>query len=71
MQTIKLRGLQVVRASVRDQEGKRYVFVLTEAEVWKVTQGFKKLKSGSQARHLSQSELSKNEANTYLTNLGY
>ncbi|KUL90661.1 hypothetical protein ZTR_00208 [Talaromyces verruculosus] len=69
--TIKLRGLQVVRASVRDQEGKRYVFVLTEAEVWKVTQGFKKLKSGSQARHLSQSELSKNEANTYLTNLGY
>ncbi|KAF3404442.1 hypothetical protein DPV78_002320 [Talaromyces pinophilus] len=71
VETIKLRGLQVVRASVRDQEGKRYVFVLTEAEVWKVTQGFKKLKSGSQARHLSQSELSKNEANTYLTNLGY
>lgn len=71
MQTIKLQGLQVVRASVRDQEGKRYVFVLTEAEVWKVTQGFKKLKSGSQTRHLSQSEMSKNDANTYLTNLGY
>ncbi|EED20022.1 conserved hypothetical protein [Talaromyces stipitatus ATCC 10500] len=71
IETIKLRGLQVVRASVRDQEGKRYVIVLAESEVWKVTLGFKKLKSGSQARHLSQSELSKNEANTYLTNLGY
>lgn len=68
---IELRGLQIVRASVRDTEGKRYVFILNKAEVWKVKQGLARLKRGSQVRSLNQSELPRNDGNAILTNLGY
>lgn len=71
VESVELRGLQIVRVSIRDQEGKRYVFILSQSEAWKVKQGLLKLKRGSQVRALSQSELPKGEGNTILANLGY
>ncbi|OKL60500.1 hypothetical protein UA08_04146 [Talaromyces atroroseus] len=71
VEMVELRGLQIVRFSVRDAEGKRYVFILGKPEVWKVKQGLGRLRRGSQVRALSQSELPRNEGNAILTNLGY
>ncbi|KAL2368371.1 hypothetical protein RJZ57_007256, partial [Blastomyces gilchristii] len=52
LQSAELRGFHVVRASLRDQEGKKYVFVLQETEAWKVAIGLQRLKKGSQVRAL-------------------
>jgi hypothetical protein len=68
---VELRGLHIVRFSVRDAEGKKYVVVLNKLEVWKVKQGLGRLKRGSQVRSLNQTELPRNEAAAILTNLGY
>lgn len=38
----KAKGLHVIRATIRDQEGKRYVFVLDEAESWKLAVGLQR-----------------------------
>lgn len=42
--------LHVLRASIRDQEGKKYVFVITEEESWKVSVGLQKLRRGRQGK---------------------
>ncbi|KAI2637526.1 hypothetical protein GGS21DRAFT_483467 [Xylaria nigripes] len=46
------RGLHVLRATIRDQEGKRYLFVLGEEEGWKVAVGLQRLRKGTQVRQL-------------------
>ncbi|EEP77204.1 conserved hypothetical protein [Uncinocarpus reesii 1704] len=65
------RGLHVVRASLRDQEGKRYVFVVPETEAWKVAVGLQRLRKGSQARALGICGLPLNETHSIISNLGY
>ncbi|KAL9117903.1 MAG: hypothetical protein Q9187_005552, partial [Circinaria calcarea] len=47
-QSGEYKGLHVLRASIRDQEGKRYVFVLQEEEGWKVAVGLQRLRRGTQ-----------------------
>ncbi|KAK7560414.1 hypothetical protein BKA81DRAFT_405367 [Phyllosticta paracitricarpa] len=56
VETAELRdvGLYMLRASIRDAEGRRYVFVLSLEESWKVVLGLQKLKKGSQVRALAQ-----------------
>ncbi|KAL2352866.1 hypothetical protein BJ546DRAFT_951378 [Cryomyces antarcticus] len=54
---VKAKGLHVLRASIRDTEGKKYVFVLEEAEGWKVAVGLQRLRRGSQVRALGVSGL--------------
>lgn len=71
LQSAELRGFHVVRASIRDQEGKKYVFVLQEAEAWKVAVGLQRLKKGSQVRALGVCGLPANETNAVLESLGY
>jgi hypothetical protein len=71
MQTANSRGYHVVRASLRDQEGKKYVFVLRDTEGWKVAQGLQRLRKGSQVRALGVCGLPANETTTILTHLGY
>lgn len=66
-----LAGLHVLRASIRDQDGKRYVFVLTQEEAWKVTVGLGKLRKGSQVRALGVSAMSAADARTTLEALGW
>ncbi len=63
------KGLHVLRASIRDAEGKKYVFVLDETEGWKVAVGLQKLRRGSQVRALGVSGLGANETRLILDNL--
>jgi hypothetical protein len=67
----KSAGLHVLRASIRDQEGKRYVFVITEEESWKVAVGLQRLRRGTQVRALGVSSMSTGDARTTLESLGW
>jgi TolA protein len=63
--------LHILRASIRDQEGKRYVFIISEEESWKVAIGLQRLRKGTQVRALGVSGMSANDAKTTLENLGW
>lgn len=65
------KGLHVLRANIRDLEGKRYVFVLQEEEGWKVAVGLQRLRRGTQVRALGVSGMSANETKGILENLGW
>lgn len=65
------RGYHVVRASLRDQEGKNYIFVLQETEAWKVAVGLQRLRGSSQIRNLGVCGLASNETTSILGNLGF
>jgi len=68
---LKSARLHVLRASIRDQEGKKYVFIITEEESWKVAVGLQKLRKGSQVRALGVSGMSPNDAKGTLEHLGW
>ncbi|KIY00023.1 uncharacterized protein Z520_04661 [Fonsecaea multimorphosa CBS 102226] len=70
-QSCELSGLHVLRASVRDQEGKKYVFILSQSEGWKVAVGLQRLRRGTQVRALGVAGLPMNEAKAILENLGF
>ena len=70
-QTVELHAFHVVRASLRDQEGKKYVFILENTEAWKVTIGLQRLRKGSQVRALGITGLPANEGKAILNSLGY
>ncbi|KAK9413271.1 hypothetical protein SUNI508_02470 [Seiridium unicorne] len=67
----KQRGLHVLRATIRDQEGKRYMFVLGEEEGWKVALGLQRLRKGTQVRQLGVQPMSPHEARNTLETLGW
>ncbi|KAL1965345.1 hypothetical protein VTN77DRAFT_5782 [Rasamsonia byssochlamydoides] len=71
IETAEQRGLYVVRASIRDPEGKKYVFVLQESEGWKVGHGIQRLRRSSQVRQLNVAGMPANECKALLSNLGY
>ncbi|KAI9866738.1 MAG: hypothetical protein M1813_000680 [Trichoglossum hirsutum] len=64
-------GLHVLRASIKDQEGKKYVFVLEEEEGWKVAVGLQQLRRGTQVRAMGVGRIGKEEARAILENLGW
>ncbi|KAL8854804.1 MAG: hypothetical protein Q9221_000310 [Calogaya cf. arnoldii] len=70
-QTGESKGLHVLRANIRDQEGKRYVFVLQEEEGWKVAVGLQRLRRGTQVRALGVSGMAANEAKVILDSMGW
>lgn len=70
-QTGEFKGLHVVRASIRDPEGKRYVFILQEEEGWKVAVGLQRLRRGTQVRALGVSGMAVNETKAILENSGW
>lgn len=65
------RGLHLMRATVRDQEGRRHLFVIDEEEGWKVAQGLTQLLKGTQHRQLGIQCMSKTEAQNILEMLGW
>lgn len=67
----EFRGLHVLRASIRDQEGKRYVFVVQDTEAWKVAIGLQRLRAGALVRALGVSALPVPECKSILGGLGY
>ena len=71
LQSCEMAGNHILRASIRDQEGKKYVFVLSQSEGWKVAVGLQRLRRGTQVRALGVAGLPMNEAKALLENLGY
>ncbi|KAJ5157333.1 uncharacterized protein N7482_008433 [Penicillium canariense] len=67
----EFRGLHVLRASLRDQEGKRYVFVLQDTEAWKVAIGLQRLRGGALVRALGVTALPVSDCKSMLGGLGY
>jgi hypothetical protein len=63
--------LHVLRTSIRDQEGKKWLFVIPEEESWKVAVGLQRLRKSAQVRALGVSGMSVNDARTMLENLGW
>ncbi|KIX06209.1 uncharacterized protein Z518_04184 [Rhinocladiella mackenziei CBS 650.93] len=70
-ESCELGGMHVLRASIRDQEGKKYVFILSQSEGWKVAVGLQRLRRGSQVRAMGVAGLPHNEAKAILENLGF
>ncbi|MCJ1284230.1 hypothetical protein MMC26_003561 [Xylographa opegraphella] len=64
-------ALHVLRASIRDQENTRYVFVLQQEEAWKVAVGLQRLRRGTQVRALGVSGLPPNETRAVLESMGW
>lgn len=67
----KSKGLHMLRATIRDQEGKRYLFVLSEEESWKVAVGLQRLRRGTQVRALGVQGMTGLEAKSTLETLGW
>lgn len=67
----KTKGLHLLRATVRDQEGKRFLFVLDQEEAWKVSMGLQRLRRGTQVRSLGVAGLSNADVRTTLEMLGW
>lgn len=67
----KARGLHLLRATVRDQDGKRYLFVIDETENWKVGASLQRLRRGAQARQLGICSMTSSEAKNSLETLGW
>ncbi|KAI1433954.1 hypothetical protein GGR50DRAFT_687949 [Xylaria sp. CBS 124048] len=65
------RGLHVLRATIRDQEGKRFLFVLDEQEGWKVAVGLQRLRRGSQVRQLGIQPMPLAETRNAVETLGW
>src|SRR5271156_4267084 len=68
-QSCEMMGLHVLRASIRDQEGKKYVFVIDQSESWKVAIGLQRLRRGTQVRALGVTGLPQNETKALIENL--
>jgi hypothetical protein len=67
----KGESLHLVRATIRDQEGKRYLFVIGEEEGWKIAGGLAALRGSSQVRALGVAGFSGLESRTLLDTLGW
>jgi hypothetical protein len=68
---LKSARLHLLRASIRDQDGKKYLFVIGEEESWKIALGLQRLRKGSQVRALGVSGMSAGDAKGTLENLGW
>lgn len=71
LQSCEMAGCHILRATIRDQEGKKYVFIIPQSEGWKVAVGLQRLRRGSQVRALGVAGMPQNEAKALLENLGY
>ena len=70
-QSCEMSGLHVLRATIRDQEGKKYVFIISQTEGWKVAVGLQRLRRGTQVRALGVSGMPTNEAKALIEILGW
>jgi hypothetical protein len=60
-----------VRATIRDQEGKKYVFIVPHSEGWKVAIGLQRLRRSALVKSLGVAGLPQNEAKALLEGLGF
>lgn len=66
-----LGALHVVRATARDAENKKFVFVLEETEAWKVAVGLQRLRKGGTVRGLGTGGMKEGEVKGLLGGLGW
>lgn len=71
MKTITKNKIHIVRATIRDAENKKYVFLVPEEEEWKVAVGLQRLRRGTQVRSFALTALSNVEASRLLGMLGW
>jgi hypothetical protein len=55
------KNLHILRASIRDTDGKKYVFLIDDSESWKLALGLQRLRKGSQVRSMQNSQMPPNE----------
>ncbi|KAA8624759.1 hypothetical protein PtrV1_00439 [Pyrenophora tritici-repentis] len=55
------KNLHILRASIRDADGKKYVFLIDESESWKLALGLQRLRKGSQVRSMQSLQMAPNE----------
>ncbi|KAF1344088.1 hypothetical protein BDV97DRAFT_363752 [Delphinella strobiligena] len=67
----EMKPYHILRATLRDTEGKRYVFVIPSAEAWKVDVGLQRLRKGPLVRSLGMSGLKMPDMKKVLGDLGY
>lgn len=70
-QSCELNGMHVLRATIREQDGRKYVFILSQSEGWKVAVGLQRLRRGSLVQAMGVAGLPQNEAKAILENLGF
>ncbi|KAF8863804.1 hypothetical protein BDZ45DRAFT_89086 [Acephala macrosclerotiorum] len=68
---LKNKKLHIVRATIRDPEGKKFLFIIGEEEAWKVAVGIQRLRKGSLTRSLGVSGMSTGDARSTLESLGW
>lgn len=62
-------GQHMLRASIRDADGRRYVFVTDEDQAWKIAASVRRIRLGSQARQLAVDAMGTAEACLVFTTL--
>jgi len=62
--------LHLLRATVRDVENKKYVFVVEESESWKVALGLQKLRKGPLVRSMAVGGMKEGEVAKVLNLVG-
>ncbi|KEF58744.1 uncharacterized protein A1O9_06670 [Exophiala aquamarina CBS 119918] len=70
-QSCEINGMHVLRATIREQEGRKYVFILSQSEGWKVAVGLQRLRRGNIVQAMGVAGLPQNEAKAILQNLGF
>lgn len=65
------KGLHIIRVQIRDQEGKRYLFVIDDQEAWKISKCLDMLRGSSQVRALGFTGISGLEAKSILETLNW
>jgi len=71
VKTTTKNKVHIVRATIRDAENKKYVFLVPEEEEWKVAVGLQRLRRGTQVRSFALTALSNVEAARLLGLLGW
>ncbi|KAK5046819.1 hypothetical protein LTR84_007173 [Exophiala bonariae] len=69
-QSCELSGMHVLRATLKS-DGRKYVFILSQSEGWKVAVGLQRLRRGSLSIAMGVAGLPQNEAKAILENLGF
>ena len=67
----EMKPFHVLKASIKDIEKKRYVFVLPSDEAWKMEAGIVRLKKGSLSRSMSTKSFKLPEMKKLMGDLGY
>ncbi|KAF2155051.1 hypothetical protein K461DRAFT_107096 [Myriangium duriaei CBS 260.36] len=70
VETGRLNDINIFRATLRDVDEKKYIFVLPTEQSWKVDVGLERLRKGSQVRAMGMNMIKEPEMKKILSTLG-